>query len=91
MASLPARAFRVGILMVCGCAAPGTLQRPGEPALVGCGLHDCTEVADAPDLSQRLARCMCGKTAPSSTALAFFELHLNAPHDRFYCGCRGWN
>lgn len=93
MATLPASEFRVGIAMKCGCAAQSTITRPGHPALVGCGLHNCTELADAPpDLTGRTAVCSYGGSeVPSRTSLAFFEHRPNEKHDRYYCGCYGWD
>ena len=91
--NVPASEFRVGILMSCGCAAQGTLTRPGQPALVGCLIHDCTDVATAePDLTGRKARCSYGGAeVASSTRLAFFEHRPNEPFDKYYCGCFGWD
>jgi hypothetical protein len=62
-------------MMKCGCAAQGTIQRWGETEKKpGCIVHECTDVAETePDLSQRMARCGCGRTEPSSPNLAFFE------------------
>lgn len=93
MATLPASEFRVGIMMTCGCAAQGTLQLRGQPALVGCGVHDCTEIADvAPDLTGRMVTCRYGGNArPSSERLAFFKHQPNQPTDSYYCGCYGWD
>lgn len=34
--------------------------------------------------------CKCGKV-PSSLDLAFFEYKPNEEHDKFYCGCFGWD
>jgi len=94
MARIPASEFRNGIVMQCGCTAPGTLQRPGEPAYVGCGLHSCVDVAEAePDLTGRTAVCLYGggKPVPSSPTLAFFRHRPDQPHDEYYCGCWGWD
>lgn len=94
MATLPASEFRVGILMQCGCAAQGTVTRPGHDAVVGCLVHDCYDVAEqAPDLAGRIARCSYGAHAdrPSSASLAFFEHRPGHPFDRYYCGCFGWD
>lgn len=33
--------------------------------------------------------CKCEK--PSSTDLAYFEYQRTQDHDRFYCGCHGWD
>ncbi len=93
MSTLPASEFRVGIAMKCGCAAAGTLKRPGQPALVGCGLHDCTDVVDTrPSLEGRTAKCSYGgKEIASSWSLAFFQHRPGQAHDAYYCGCFGWD
>lgn len=93
MSTLPASEFRVGIMMQCGCAASGSLTQAGQPALVACGRHSCTEVAEqAPDLTGRKARCSYGgKEVPSSKDLPFFQHKPNEPFDRYYCGCFGWD
>lgn len=93
MATLPASEFRIGIVMKCGCTAPGTLTRPGQPALVGCGTHDCTEIDESPvDLTGRTAICSYGgNEVPSKRELAFFVHQPNEKHDRYYCGCYGWD
>ena len=89
---IPASEFRIGLMLTCGCAAAGTLQRPGEPAYVGCGLHNCNEVVDEPDLTGRTAHCSYGGSeVPSSTKLAFFQHQPNQKHDSYYCGCCGWD
>lgn len=91
MATLPASEFRVGIMLTCGCAAAGTLKRPGQPALVGCGLHSCTEIADEPSLKGRTATCSYGgNEVPSSKDLPFFCHQPDAKHDSYYCGCWGF-
>jgi hypothetical protein len=93
MASIPASEFKVGIAMKCGCAAQGTVSRNGKPAVVGCLVHGCTDVAESkPDLTGRVAMCTYGgKPVPSSFDLAFFEHQPNQPNDRYYCGCYGWD
>ena len=93
MSTIPASDFRVGIAMKCGCAAQGTVTRKDEPAVVGCLVHGCTEVAEAPpDLTGRTAICLYGgNEVPSSHSLAFFEHRPNEKHDRYYCGCYGWD
>lgn len=59
-------------MMACGHAANATCN--GEPACVICaGTPEALIVADAPNLTGRIARCSCGEERPSSTALAFFE------------------
>ena len=63
-------------MMTCGCRAQATIGDSDRPA---CGVHDCTTVADEPDLTGRKARCSCGKIANSDasdvgwTYLPFFE------------------
>lgn len=94
MATLPASEFRIGIMMTCGCAAAGTLSINGGPAFVGCGIHSCTEVADSnPLLEGRTAMCSYGAhgETPSSPSLAFFQYTPGQKHDRYYCGCHGWD
>lgn len=93
MKTLPASEFRVGITMTCGCTAQGSLSRNGGPALVGCGIHNCTEIVEtAPDLTGRTATCSYGgNEVPSSTDLAFFRHQPGAKHDSYYCGCFGWD
>lgn len=34
-------------------------------------------------------RCLCEQ--PSSLTLPFFDRRRNDPHDRFFCGCWGWD
>lgn len=79
--------------MTCGCAANAKITRKGFPAVDGCAVHMCTEVAKvAPDLTGRTARCRYGGAeVPSSTSLAFFVHEPNQPHDSYYCGCFGWD
>ncbi len=93
MATLPASEFKVGIMMECGCAASGNLRVNGGPALVCCGVHDCTEVAAVePDLTGRKARCSYGgKEVPSCSTLAFFKHRPTMEYDEYYCGCFGWD
>lgn len=64
--------------MRCGCAANAVLgSRDGvkfDPPPPYCATH--SEIVPAeiqPSLEGRMAECSCGKTAPSSPALAFFE------------------
>jgi len=93
MTTIPTSEFRIGIMMKCGCAAQGTLSREGQPAVVGCGVHGCTDVEDSPpDLAGRTALCSYGgNEVPSRPDLAFFEHRPNDKHDRYYCGCYGWD
>lgn len=65
-------------LMACGHRGQGTLP-DGSPVCAICvGTHlDAASrtVKEAPDLAGRTARCIhCGKPAPSSVDLPFFEL-----------------
>lgn len=88
-------------MMACGHAANARNGR-GEPACAICiGIHSgAAVVADAPDFSGRTAKCCyakrrngtpCTSESPSSLDLAFFEHTPDKPHDRFYCGCWGWD
>jgi hypothetical protein len=89
-------------LMLCGHAANATQKllfpdaegRTETPVCAICvGLKEgATQVAEkALDLSNRLARCSCGRTRPSSLGLAFFEYKPELSNDVYYCGCRGWD
>ncbi len=91
MKTLPASQFRHGISMSCGCTASGTLSINGSPALVGCGLHGCTEVVDAPALTGRTATCCSKEPVPSEPTLPFFEHRPKDKRDRYYCGHGGWD
>ena len=80
-------------MMKCGHTAQGT-NADGKPVCVLCiGITaGAEEVADAVDLTGRVARCAdCGKETPSSETLAFFGYRPNAKYDSYYSGCRGWN
>ena len=90
-------------MMACGHAA-NSKTPSGAPSCAICvGIHPGADtVAKAPDLTGRIARCAyygqrarisgrCQSEAPSSTDLAFFEHRPDEPHDRFYCGCWGWD
>ncbi len=80
--------FVIGTMMECGCAAAG-IGKDGKPI---CIIHMSRAVVGAPDLTGRTARCSYGgNEVPSSTKLAFFEHRPNEPHDRYYCGCYGWD
>lgn len=63
-------------MMKCGHAA-NAVNGKGEPSCVICaGLTpDADVVANEPSFGERLAKCSCGKTQPSSdrARLAFFE------------------
>lgn len=77
-------------MMTCGHAANATTADE-RPACAICG---CTTVDEsAPSLEGRTAHCQYGRHAekPSSPALAFFAHHPEQEHDRYYCGCYGWD
>ena len=80
-------------MMRCGHAANAV--KDGLPVCVICyGIVAGADEIDTnpPDLTGRVARCTsCGRTAPSSTALAFFEHRPTSDLDSFYDGCRGWD
>jgi len=80
-------------LMKCGHSANGEDEN-GNPVCVICAgiTPDAKIVADTPNLEGRTARCTyCGREAPSSTNLAFFEYRPDQPYDEYYCGCYGWD
>lgn len=66
-------------MMKCGCVASGVLTRRAgvlvNPPVPYCGVHQCEEVVEPPDLTDRMARCSYGDHGrkPSSLDLAFFE------------------
>lgn len=62
----------------------------GFPACAICG---CTKIASSqPNLTGRMAKCAeCTNTTESSTSLPFFEHKPTQEHDRYYCGCWGWD
>lgn len=75
-------------MMKCGHAANATCE--GKPCCVICGEHTVDD--NPPSLEGRTAKCYCGTSEPSDPSrLAFFEYLPNKPHDKFYCGCDGWN
>lgn len=89
-------------LMQCGHAANASQKLlplgdgiPEEiPVCAIClGINEgATQVAErAVDLSNRVAKCSCGRTRPSSLGLAFFEYKPELSNDVYYCGCRGWD
>lgn len=63
-------------MMACGHTANAT-NGYGQPCCAICvGINPGSEqIADAPNLTGRTARCTCGRTAPSDVSgrLAFFE------------------
>jgi hypothetical protein len=44
-----------------------------------------------PDLSNRKAKCNCGKIENSDANMAFFKYKIDEQYDQFYCGCSGWD
>lgn len=92
-------------MMKCGHAANATCsKRDGvdlDPPIPSCAICSCVEPADeAPNLTGRTACCSyshgrdgkpCTAEEPSSLSLAFFEHTPGQDHDRYYCGCWGWN
>ena len=65
-------------MMACGHTANAS-NGDGSPSCIVCvGIHPGAEtVIEMPDLTGRMARCTCGKEAPSdSRKLAFFESGL---------------
>jgi len=82
-------------IMECGCAANGTLRQMDgivfDPPIPICAVHDCTIIMTPPDLTGRTAKCNDHGEVPSSLDLPFFQHRPEWPHDRYYCGCRGWN
>ena len=86
------------ILMKCGCVAMAVCrQRNGvvyDPPIPACAIHDCVEPAEEqPDLTGREAQCtMCGKPAPSSIDLPFFEYRgPGSPFATEKCGNCGYH
>lgn len=85
-------------IMTCGHAANAIRTAAYgvkyDPPLPCCAICDCVDIAkEQPDISGRNATCAyCGHKAPSSAyRLAFFEHCPDKEHDRYYCGCRGWD
>ena len=82
------------MLMKCGHSAQG-VDEAGRPACVICAGIDAgaTEIAEeVPNLDGRQACCSdCGNTRESEFGLAFFEYRPKAQHDKYYCGCYGWD
>jgi hypothetical protein len=81
-------------ILTCGCAPNCKLNLDGKGYVDGCGPHLCVTFAkEQPDLSNRIASCFCGRTAPSKDPqyLAFFTHKPSRDTDEFYCGCRGWD
>jgi hypothetical protein len=85
----------MSVMLACGHAA-NAKDEHGNPVCVICYgiVAGADVVVEGPDLTGRMAKCDCGRTVPSSTNLPFFQYGSwggKQPHDRFYCGCRGWN
>lgn len=83
-----------GTLMACGHTAISThgnahdgLAANHPSCVIHMGLHGgACKVAQPPHLAGRLAKCYCGKTEPSSLALAFFEyLGPDSPASKENC------
>jgi len=84
-------------MMACGHSA-NSMTRDGKPTCAICYFASpgADTVVETPDLSARTARCSyyaakCQKEEPSSPSLAFFEHKPAEAHDRYYCGCFGWD
>lgn len=77
-------------MMKCGHSSNGQQILSNGDKIPCCCICDCTEIVDTPNLSERKARCRCGKLVESSTNLAFFKQQSDKDYDSFYCGCRGW-
>lgn len=86
-------------MMKCGHAANAervTKEGKKEPVCVICfGIDPGASIIDEnpPDFEGRTAICSdCkGNEVPSNIDLAFFESTPEKEHDRYYCGCRGWD
>lgn len=78
------------VFMKCGCTANARREPGGEPS---CAVHGTMEQAPVPNLSGRVARCSYGahRDVPSELGLPFFSHHPDQTHDRYYCGCFGWD
>lgn len=82
-------------MMKCGHAANAISN--GKPVCAICiGLTpDAEIIAEMPNLVGRKSRCAyyrgCKSEVDSNTNIAFFEHLPDKEHDRYYCGCHGWN
>jgi hypothetical protein len=83
--------------MKCGCVALANDANDKSVCPVHVGTNQDADARavdqNAPDLSERTARCpYCKSQRPSDYSLPFFELArpLSEDMDSFYCGCRGW-
>lgn len=75
-------------LMKCGHTANG-ITTNNMPI---CAICNCFEVANTPDLKNRMAKCIdCDKKRPSDEKLPFFQYCPEMEYDSFYCGCVGWD
>lgn len=65
----------------------------GTPACIMCGCSTAVkEVQEDEGLEGRTAVCpYCHRQKPSSWKLPFFQHQPDQPHDRYYCGCWGWD
>jgi hypothetical protein len=74
--------------MACGHRAHGVTP-DGSPVCPICiGDPRASRVAELPALDGRTAKCDCGRTAPSSLALAFFEFRgAGSRHATERCEC----
>ena len=77
-------------MMSCGCAANAQrrLAITGEQ-IPCCMIHDCTDVVPAPDLTERQARCGCGKLVASDPdKAAFYEFRgIGSRYATDLCEC----
>jgi hypothetical protein len=85
-------------MMACGHTANST-RTDLNPPVPACVICSCIEQVEAPDLTGRTMICAYkqgrnGKghePRPSDASEAFFEYRPSEPHDRYYCGCWGWD
>ena len=75
--------------MKCGHTQNAYDSRTKAPLCIIC---ECADTAsNKPELAGRLALCLyCKKDSPSDFELPFFQYLTGKDHDRFYCGCVGW-
>ena len=87
-------------MMKCGHAANASSE--GQPVCAICwGKPEAKEVDESPpSLEGRTAKCSysrrrdgspCTSEKPSDPSLPFFSHEKDKEHDRFYCGCWGWD
>ena len=79
-------------MMKCGHVANALRTNTGptkhDPPLDCCTICDCIEEAPMPDLTGRMAACMCGRKEPSDPELAFFEWRgEGSPRSEYQCTC----